>query len=155
YIDQWLGGNPDYNGERLALENVYARRAVLREWLREKGFDPDKALLFQTESVSLDERDQRDDYAIDATLKIWSEVLSGEPTPADLSGEALREHANRVFLRTSEPVPIYGKQMLFDGKTGEVFDRPVTVGIIHMLKLAHLVEETVHARSTGPYTQVT
>ncbi len=155
FIDQWLGGNADYNGERLALENVYARRAVLREWLREKGFDPDQALLFQTESVSLEERDHRDDYAIDATLKIWSEVTSGEPTPADLSGEALREYANRIFLRTSEPVPIYGKQMLFDGKTGEVFDRPVTVGIIHMLKLAHLVEDKVHARSTGPYSLVT
>ena len=40
YIDQWLGSNPEYNSERLALEHVYARRAVLREWLREKGYDP-------------------------------------------------------------------------------------------------------------------
>jgi DNA-directed RNA polymerase subunit beta len=48
-----------------------------------------------------------------------------------------------------------GKMMLYDGKTGEPFDRPVTVGIIHMMKLAHLVEDKVHARSTGPYSLVT
>jgi DNA-directed RNA polymerase subunit beta len=44
---------------------------------------------------------------------------------------------------------------LFDGKTGEPFDRPVTVGYLYMLKLAHLVEDKVHARSTGPYSLVT
>jgi DNA-directed RNA polymerase subunit beta len=155
YIEGWLGSNPAYNAEQLALEFVYARRSVLREWLREKGFDPDQALLFEMNGVSLDERDKRDDYAADIALRIWSEVTSGEPTPADLNGEALREHANRVFLRTGEPVPIYGKQVLYDGKTGEPFDRPVTVGVIHMLKLAHLVEDKVHARSTGPYSLVT
>ena len=48
-----------------------------------------------------------------------------------------------------------GKEQLIDGKTGEPFDQPVTVGIIHMLKLAHLVEDKVHARSTGPYSLVT
>jgi DNA-directed RNA polymerase subunit beta len=155
YIESWLGSNPAYNAEQLALEYVYARRSVLREWLREKGYDPDKALLFDTNGVSLEERDRRDDYAIDISLRLWSEVTSGEPTPTDLSGEALREYADRVFLRTGEPVPIYGKQILYDGKTGEPFDRPVTVGVIHMLKLAHLVEDKVHARSTGPYSLVT
>ena len=44
---------------------------------------------------------------------------------------------------------------MFDGKDGERFDQPVTVGVIHMLKLAHLVEDKVHARSTGPYSLVT
>src|SRR5581483_9460630 len=48
-----------------------------------------------------------------------------------------------------------GKVTLFDGRTGEPFDEPVTVGIIYMLKLAHLVEDKVHARSTGPYSLVT
>jgi len=52
-------------------------------------------------------------------------------------------------------LPIYGKQMLYDGRTGEVFDRSVAVGYVHMLKLAHLVEDKVHARSTGPYSLVT
>ncbi len=45
--------------------------------------------------------------------------------------------------------------MLRDGRTGEQFDEPVTVGMIYMLKLAHLVEDKIHARSTGPYSLVT
>ena len=56
---------------------------------------------------------------------------------------------------TGWPMPVTGKQRLFDGKSGEAFDQPVTVGVIYMLKLAHLVEDKVHARSTGPYSLVT
>jgi len=60
-----------------------------------------------------------------------------------------------VMYRTDEPAPAYGKMKLYDGKTGERFDRAVTVGQMHILKLAHLVEDKVHARSTGPYSLVT
>ncbi|MCC6935306.1 MAG: DNA-directed RNA polymerase subunit beta, partial [Thermomicrobiales bacterium] len=52
-------------------------------------------------------------------------------------------------------LPEDGKVTLFDGRTGDAFDRPVTVGITYMLKLAHLVEDKIHARSTGPYSLVT
>nr|BDA99005.1 RNA polymerase beta subunit [Rhodomonas sp. NIES-2332] len=48
-----------------------------------------------------------------------------------------------------------GKTQLFDGRTGEAFDNPVTVGISYMLKLVHLVDDKIHARSTGPYSLVT
>jgi DNA-directed RNA polymerase subunit beta len=48
-----------------------------------------------------------------------------------------------------------GQSILFDGRTGEQFDRPVTVGVMHMLKLNHLVDDKMHARSTGPYSLVT
>ncbi len=48
-----------------------------------------------------------------------------------------------------------GKTVLFDGRTGEAFDNPVTVGYVYMLKLAHLVDDKIHARSTGPYSLVT
>ncbi len=48
-----------------------------------------------------------------------------------------------------------GQEILVDGRTGEVFDRPVTVGYIYMLKLHHLVDEKIHARSIGPYSLVT
>jgi DNA-directed RNA polymerase subunit beta len=48
-----------------------------------------------------------------------------------------------------------GKTKLFDGRTGEAFDNPVTVGISYMLKLVHLVDDKIHARSTGPYSLVT
>ena len=52
-------------------------------------------------------------------------------------------------------LPSSGQTTLWDGRTGEKFDRPVTVGIIYMLKLHHLVEDKIHARSTGPYSLVT
>jgi DNA-directed RNA polymerase subunit beta len=52
-------------------------------------------------------------------------------------------------------LPGSGQTFLWDGRTGEKFDRPVTVGIIYMLKLHHLVEDKIHARSTGPYSLVT
>jgi DNA-directed RNA polymerase subunit beta len=48
-----------------------------------------------------------------------------------------------------------GKALLYDGRTGEPYDRPVTVGYVYILKLAHLVDDKIHARSTGPYSMIT
>ena len=48
-----------------------------------------------------------------------------------------------------------GKTVLYDGRTGEKFEREVTVGVMHMIKLAHMVDDKIHARSTGPYSLVT
>jgi DNA-directed RNA polymerase subunit beta len=58
------------------------------------------------------------------------------------------------FLRRAN-LPDTGKVQLYDGRTGEPFDHPITVGYTYMLKLAHLVEDKVHARSTGPYSLIT
>src|SRR5713226_3634258 len=58
------------------------------------------------------------------------------------------------YLRSAN-LPESGKVQLFDGRTGEPFDHPITVGYTYMLKLAHLVEDKVHARSTGPYSLIT
>ena len=52
-------------------------------------------------------------------------------------------------------VPRYGKTYLYDGETGDRFDQPATVGIIYMLKLGHMVEDKMHARSIGPYSLIT
>ena len=52
-------------------------------------------------------------------------------------------------------IPRYGKTYLFDGGTGERFDQPATVGVIYMLKLGHMVEDKMHARSIGPYSLIT
>ncbi len=52
-------------------------------------------------------------------------------------------------------VPRYGKTYLFDGGTGDRFDQPATVGVIYMLKLGHMVEDKMHARSIGPYSLIT
>jgi DNA-directed RNA polymerase subunit beta len=61
----------------------------------------------------------------------------------------IREALERAGLPTD------GKITLYDGRTGEPFDQPVTVGQIYMLKLVHLVEDKIHARSTGPYSLIT
>ncbi len=60
----------------------------------------------------------------------------------------------REKLREAK-LPENGKLQLYDGLTGEAFDNPVTVGIIYMLKLSHLVDDKIHARSIGPYSLVT
>ncbi|MDD4009216.1 MAG: DNA-directed RNA polymerase subunit beta, partial [Fermentimonas sp.] len=52
-------------------------------------------------------------------------------------------------------IPAYGKSYLYDGGTGERFDQPATVGVIYMLKLGHMVEDKMHARSIGPYSLIT
>ena len=52
-------------------------------------------------------------------------------------------------------VPEYGRTYLYDGGTGEKFDQPATVGIIYMLKLGHMVDDKMHARSIGPYSLIT
>jgi len=133
YIVAWLAER-GYDVDRLIMERVYARRAVLREWLRERGYEPDELLSYEDDTRTLAERAVADRRASIACLRIWLEDRSQEV--ADLDDEA-------------------GKMILYDGKTGEPFDQPVTVGMIYMMKLAHLVEDKVHARSTGPYSLVT
>jgi DNA-directed RNA polymerase subunit beta len=56
---------------------------------------------------------------------------------------------------TEADIPVSGKVTLFDGRTGDPFEQPVTVGFIYMLKLHHLVDDKVHARATGPYSLIT
>ena len=57
--------------------------------------------------------------------------------------------------RRSRACPKHGKAQLYDGRTGEPFEQETTVGYIYMLKLHHLVDDKVHARSTGPYSLIT
>jgi DNA-directed RNA polymerase subunit beta len=60
-----------------------------------------------------------------------------------------------VELRKQAGLPLTGKAVLRDGRTGEAFDHEITVGYVYMLKLAHLVDDKIHARSIGPYSLVT
>ncbi|HEY6285855.1 MAG TPA: DNA-directed RNA polymerase subunit beta, partial [Ktedonobacteraceae bacterium] len=83
-------------------------------------------------------------WAADALgIKIATPVFDGA------TEEDIEEYLRRANL------PETGKIQLFDGRTGEPFDHPITVGYTYMLKLAHLVEDKVHARSTGPYRLIT
>jgi DNA-directed RNA polymerase subunit beta len=129
---------------------------VVAEWLREKGYNPDDVLIFDNEGLATAERKRRDANAYDVSLRLWMQWADPETVvPDDVRGRDLLQYADRVMFTTGHSVPVYGKQILYDGRTSEPFDQPVTVGIIHMLKLAHLVEDKVHARSTGPYSLVT
>ena len=60
-----------------------------------------------------------------------------------------------VEMLEAAGLPADGKITLRDGKSGKEFDRPITVGVTYMLKLHHLVEDKIHARSTGPYSLIT
>jgi DNA-directed RNA polymerase subunit beta len=68
--------------------------------------------------------------------------------------DGANEDEIKTMLRLAG-LPESGQAQLWDGRTGEAFDRPVTVGYMHILKLNHLVDDKVHARSTGPYSLVT
>ena len=68
--------------------------------------------------------------------------------------DGAKEEQIREMLRLAD-LPESGQVQLFDGKTGEAFDSPVTIGYMYILKLHHLVDEKIHARSTGPYSLVT
>jgi DNA-directed RNA polymerase subunit beta len=153
YLEEWLG-NKGYDISNLVSDKVYARRSVLREWLRENGYDPDTMLSFESlEKFTSEERKTRDEHAIVACLSLWLEDIGYEVE--DRSLDKLRVQANEAMLETNTPLPALGKQVLRDGKTGVPYDQPVTVGVMTMLKLHHLVEDKVHARSTGPYSLVT
>jgi len=68
--------------------------------------------------------------------------------------DGAREHEIKEALREAG-LPEDGKTILYDGISGEPFDQPITVGYIYMMKLLHLVDDKIHARSTGPYSLVT
>ena len=84
---------------------------------------------------------------------LCSNIQSGVPISTPVFDGA-KEQDVTDMLKLAK-LPDSGQTTLWDGRTGEKFDRPVTVGIIYMLKLHHLVEDKIHARSTGPYSLVT
>ena len=81
---------------------------------------------------------------------MWRDVFPGE----NVDGKETREVTNPETGETKLQV-IDGKTVLYDGRTGEPFDNPVTVGIMYYLKLHHLVDDKIHARSNGPYSVIT
>jgi DNA-directed RNA polymerase subunit beta len=113
-----------------------------KAWLKERGYDGERIF---------DENDKGE--ARRACLCLWLEE-QGVDTSA-LSDEEVEHEVNRLHREQGANSPIFGKTVLYDGRTGEPFDQPVTVGYMYMMKLAHLVEDKVHARSTGPYSLIT
>jgi DNA-directed RNA polymerase subunit beta len=83
----------------------------------------------------------------------WAMKVLGLKAATPVFDGATEEHITEALKRAG--LPESGKTVLYDGRTGERFDHEVTVGYIYMLKLHHLVEDKIHARSTGPYSLIT
>jgi DNA-directed RNA polymerase subunit beta len=90
----------------------------------------------------------------DAEITELAKNTSRGVTTATPVFDGAAESEIKDMLRLAD-LPESGQTVLFDGRTGEAFDREVTVGYMYMLKLNHLVDDKMHARSTGPYSLVT
>jgi len=115
----------------------------VQQWLQERGYSYDE--LFS---------DQTPGKASEACLRLWLREEANVDV-AQMTIEEAREHASQLNQVGKSAPPTFGKSILYDGRTGEPFDQPVTVGYIYMMKLIHLVEDKIHARSTGPYSLIT
>ncbi|MEW5865773.1 MAG: DNA-directed RNA polymerase subunit beta [Bacillota bacterium] len=83
----------------------------------------------------------------------WAAKVMNTPTASSVFDGATEEEVLKAL--GSAGLPASGKTTLYDGRTGEPFDNPVTVGYAYLMKLLHLVDDKIHARSTGPYSLVT
>jgi len=122
-------------------ENPTVQLELAKGWVTSHGYDGDKVF--------------SDDYSQEAKevcLRLWLEDLG--IASRELNSSELEQAVDRVSNERGLLPPIIGKVILRDGRSGEPFDQPVTVGNIYMMKLNHLVEDKVHARSTGPYSLI-
>ena len=94
-----------------------------------------------------------DSLSDDELLAMAQNLRAGVPMATPVFDGA-SEESIKALLRMAD-LPDSGQLVLHDGRTGDAFDRPVTVGYMYMLKLNHLVDDKMHARSTGPYSLVT
>jgi len=92
-------------------------------------------------------------FSDEEILELAHNLRKGVPMATPVF-DGIHEADIKQLLELAE-LPITGQTMLIDGRTGESFERPVTVGYMYMLKLNHLVDDKMHARSTGPYSLVT
>ena len=115
---------------------------MARTWVEDHGYDSKKVL---------DEKYRG--QATDICQRLWLETEFGIPAKK-LTVQGLTEAVRKVKADKNLVPPTTGKYVLRDGRTGETFDQPVTVGNIYVMKLNHLVEDKVHARSTGPYSLI-
>ena len=132
-------GSEDSSGAVTDLERV-------SEWLSSQGFDAGEVM--EGEQVGVARR---------ASLCLWLEELGIDDIDSlrSLSDEDLEQMVQTAYREHRVYPPVFGKVELRDGRTGQPFDKPVTVGSLYMMKLSHLVGDKVHARSTGPYSLIT
>ena len=120
----------------------------VRAWLDERNYSFDRVF------SGLDGTEPTPGEASRVCLETWLR----EEVRVDVSQmtlEDMKEEALRLNREDQIAAPTLGKSVLYDGRTGEPFDQPIAVGYIYMMKLIHLVEDKIHARSTGPYSLIT
>jgi len=98
-------------------------------------------------------KEDLDSFSDEEVVELCSNLTRGVPMATPVFDGAT-ENEIRSMLALAE-LPESGQTTLYDGRTGEAFERPITVGYMYMLKLNHLVDDKMHARSTGPYSLVT
>jgi DNA-directed RNA polymerase subunit beta len=92
-------------------------------------------------------------FSDEEIIELANNLREGVPMATPVF-DGIKEEDIKSLLKLAD-LPESGQEQLYDGRTGEPFDRPITVGYMHMLKLNHLVDDKMHARSTGPYSLVT
>jgi DNA-directed RNA polymerase subunit beta len=92
-------------------------------------------------------------FSDEEVIELCRNLRDGVPFATPVFDGATEEEIK--YMLDLADLPSSGQVMLHDGRTGDAFDRPVTVGYMHVLKLHHLVDDKMHARSTGPYSLVT
>jgi DNA-directed RNA polymerase subunit beta len=122
-----------------ALENGTGIKGIKKRLLK----------LFATDSARKLIKDMDDEQVIEFAKQFPMGIPVGSPVFDGAQEDQIKSWLDDAGL------PLSGKSTLFDGRTGEAFDSEVTVGIMYMMKLHHLVDEKMHARSTGPYSLVT
>ena len=98
-------------------------------------------------------KEDLDSFSDDEVLELASNLRQGVPMATPVFDGA-QESEIKGMLKLAG-LPESGQTTLYDGRTGEAFDRPVTCGYMYILKLNHLVDDKMHARSTGPYSLIT
>jgi DNA-directed RNA polymerase subunit beta len=125
---------------------------LLESYQKSNDVKPIKKMLKQIYGANSKNEDVGE-YDDESTLKLADQLKTGVPIATPVFDGA--HEADIVDMLTEAGLDASGQSTLYDGRTGEKFDRPVTVGYIYILKLHHLVDDKIHARSIGPYSLVT
>ena len=137
---------PDYDGGKIDVESYDKEFLLIKDLAYDNTVEDKLALADKVIALA-------DKYFV-ATAKILGDMaplfglekIENKTKKEEQAQAELSEYAHNVFT---------GKTILYDGRTGQPFDNPVTVGCMYMIKLIHMVDDKIHARSTGPYSLVT
>jgi DNA-directed RNA polymerase subunit beta len=122
--------------------------------MAEEGEQPTKIRSFLKKVYAVKGKpDAVKDLGDDELIELVGNIRDGVPMSTPVFDGASEEEIKGLLELAN--LPRNGQTILCDGRTGEPFDRPVTVGYMYMMKLNHLVDDKMHARSTGPYSLVT